>query len=217
MTFIYIYVFFLSVNYFILISRHGRIGMMFSSFFFCLVTDQFKSFITLGIVYIVIVRRFMHLEINEEDFIDPGVMKLPKQERAIPKLKDQCLKFLESPPIESFSMIIISVYAFFVIFWLTHVEFIPKGQENPIPENLMINIDSVFLTFFMVEIVLKTFASNMIYLKDWFSLFDAVIVMVSAITNMMGMSIKGLGVLRLIRVVVIILKKITDNTVKLKH
>ena len=87
-TFIYTYVFFLSVNYFIMISRHGRIGMMFSSFFFCLIVDQFKSVISLGIVYIVIVRRFMHLEINEEDFIDPGVMKLPKQERAIPKLKE---------------------------------------------------------------------------------------------------------------------------------
>lgn len=31
-------------------------------------------------------------------------------------------------------MIIIFVYALFVIFWLTHVEFIPEGTENPIPE-----------------------------------------------------------------------------------
>lgn len=81
----------------------------------------------------------------------------------------------------------------------------------------MVTIDSVFLTFFLIEIVLKTFASNMIYLKDWFSLFDAVIVIVSFITNMMGESVKGLGVLRLIRVMVIVVRKITDRTVKLKH
>ena len=38
-TFIYIYVFFLSVNYFILIFRVGRIGMIFSTFLFCLILD----------------------------------------------------------------------------------------------------------------------------------------------------------------------------------
>lgn len=87
-TFIYIYVFALSVNDFILILTHGRLWMTFSTFFFCLIVDQFKSFFTLGIVYIVIVRRFMHLEINEEEYIDPMILKLPKQERAIPKLKE---------------------------------------------------------------------------------------------------------------------------------
>ena len=118
-------------------------------------------------------------------------------------------------------MIIISVYALFVIFWLTHVEFVPKPNipdpPPPIDEQLLVTIDSVFLTFFLTEIVLKTFASNMIYLQDLFSFFDAIIVLLSFILNMMGESVKGLGVLRLIRVMVIIMKKITGNTSKLKH
>lgn len=163
----------------------------------------------------------MHLEINEDEYMDPNIAKIPKQERAIPKLKEQCLKMLESPPSETISMIIISVYALFVIFWLTHAEFVPKERvpnpEPPINEDILVFIDQVFLLFFLLEIVLKTFASNMIYLQDLFSFFDAIVVLVSFIFNMMGEVVKGLGVLRLVRVMVIIMKKITGNTSKLKH
>lgn len=161
------------------------------------------------------------MEVNEHEYMNPNIAKLPKQERAIPKLKEQCLKYLESPPTETLSMIIISVYAFFVIFWLTHQEFFPDskkpGAPPPIDENILIQIDNGFLFFFLSEIVLKTFASNMIYLQDYFSCFDSIIVLASLILNMIGYSVKGLGVLRLIRVMVIIMNKITGSTSKLKH
>lgn len=77
-TFFYVYVFAQGIHDFILISRHGRSGMIFSTFIYCLLIDQLKSFITLGIVYMVVVRRFMHLEINEHEYIDPNILKLPK-------------------------------------------------------------------------------------------------------------------------------------------
>jgi len=63
----------------------------------------------------------------------------------------------------------------------------------------------------MVEIFLKSFASNMMYLYDSFNLFDASIVTISFVLNQQGLIIKGLSVLRLVRVVVIILRKITGN------
>jgi hypothetical protein len=43
----------------------------------------------------------------------------------------------------------------------------------------MAQIDSAFLTFFFVEIVLKAFASSGMYFTDGFNCFDAVIVLVS--------------------------------------
>ena len=168
MTFIYIYVFAQTVRDLILIDEYGRLGMMLSTFFFWIIMDQIKSFFTLGIVYIVVVRRFMYLSVNEDEYMDPVVAKLPKLERAIPKLKEICLKYLESPPTEIISMIIISVYALFVIFWLIHIEFVVaepgKEKVSPIPESILISIDIVFLSFFMLEIVLKSFASNGIYM-----------------------------------------------------
>lgn len=75
----------------------------------------------------------------------------------------------------------------------------------------------MFLWIFTIEILLKTFASNGTYLFDKFNLFDAFIVLVSVILNQKGVQVKGLGVLRLIRVVVIIIRKITGNQAKLRH
>lgn len=55
------------------------------------------------------------------------------------------------------------------------------------------------------------------YLHDAFNSFDTFMVSISLLLNLLGLIIKGLGTIRLIRVVVIILRKITGNTAKLRH
>lgn len=64
---------------------------------------------------------------------------------------------------------------------------------------------------------MKAFASSGMYFVDFFNCFDAVIVIISEILNLMDIVAKGLGVLRLIRVVVITVRKITGNQNKLRH
>ena len=49
------------------------------------------------------------------------------------------------------------------------------------------------------------------FLADFFNGFDAAIVIASEVFNIMQITAKGLGVLRLIRVVVITIRKITGN------
>ena len=78
-------------------------------------------------------------------------------------------------------------------------------------------IDFMFLNVFALEIGLKTFASSGMFLIDAFNTFDAIIVGLSWILMIFGITAKGLGVLRLIRVVVIIIRSITDNKSKLRH
>lgn len=55
------------------------------------------------------------------------------------------------------------------------------------------------------------------FLVDFFNAFDAAIVITSEVFNIMNITAKGLGVLRLIRVVVITIRKITGNQSKLRH
>jgi hypothetical protein len=86
-----------------------------------------------------------------------------------------------------------------------------------VPESLLAQIDNVFLTLFFIEIILKTFASNLMFLLDAFNAFDAIVVIVSEVLNIMGIIAKGLGVLRLLRVVVITIRKITGDQSKLRH
>lgn len=81
----------------------------------------------------------------------------------------------------------------------------------------MATIDLIFLTIFFLEIVFKTFASSGAFLMDGFNLFDASIVIVSWALMIKGITQKGLGVLRLIRVVVITIRSITGNKHRLRH
>ena len=103
------------------------------------------------------------------------------------------------------------MYSVFILFDLTISSFFDIDQ------NLLNEIDFVFLTIFFIEIVLKTFASSGQFLIDGFNLFDAAIVVVSWVLMIRGITFKGLGVLRLIRVVVITIRSITGNKTRLRH
>ncbi len=118
---------------------------------------------------------------------------------------------LETKMVESFSMVMIYTYSLFILFDLT------VSDSLAIDPNLTALIDSIFLTFFFIEIGLKTFASSGMFLTDFFNFFDAAIVLTSEIFNLLGITAKGLGVLRLIRVVVLTIRRITGNTSKLRH
>ena len=134
-----------------------------------------------------------------------------KVENCVPKTQAQLLKMLESAAFETASLINIGLYTIFILQDLTLADsfnFDPKIIEK---------IDRIFLWIFAVEILLKTFASNGTYLSDKFNAFDAAIVFISVAFNMRGLKAKGLGVLRLLRVVVITIRKITGNTSKLRH
>jgi signal transduction histidine kinase len=109
-------------------------------------------------------------------------------------------------------MLVITVYTIFVLFWLIH-----EGFGFKVDDTIMSSIDNVFLNFFLLEIILKSFASNLMYLYDLFNFFDTFVVILSYVLNQMEVVIKGVSVLRLIRVVVIILRKITGNQNKLRH
>lgn len=172
--------------------------------------DQVKQFGILAIIYIVVVRRFGFLKQNEKTFVNPEDKEI-KTENAIPRLKTCCLKALEDQYIERLSLLTIGLYSVFILFDLT------MSQFFSIDAGLLNKIDFVFLTIFFIEIALKTFASSGTFLMDGFNLFDAVIVIASWVLMINGITFKGLGVLRLIRVVVITIRSITGNKSRLRH
>jgi hypothetical protein len=50
----------------------GRPSYVIGTFFAMMLLDNLKSIITLALVYCIVVRRFMHLEINENKYVDPN-------------------------------------------------------------------------------------------------------------------------------------------------
>jgi len=161
-------------------------------------------------IYIVVVRRFGFLKQNEKDFVEPESLAA-KYENSIPRLKDCCLKTIEHEYIERLSLFTIGLYSIFILFDLTMSDFFKINR------NLTSSIDLVFLTVFFIEIVFKTFATSGRNMIDGFQLFDTTIVVVSLALLIEGITFKGLGVLRLIRVVVITMRSITGGKSRLRH
>ena len=172
--------------------------------------EQTKQFATLGVIYLVVVRRFGFLKENEKEFVNPEDKEI-KNENAIPRLKGCLVKSLEHQYFENLSLVLIGLYSIFILFDLTMS---PLFHIDP---TILQTIDLFFLTFFFVEITLKTFASSGSFMLDAFNFFDAAIVFVSFALNINGIYIQGLGVLRLIRVVVITIRSITGNKSRLRH
>ena len=91
----------------------------------------------------------------------------------ISKLKVLCLKLLESTEFEMISMFLISLYTIFILFWLTLADIFLVNEQ------ILSKIDTAFLiTIFFAEIILKSFASNLMYLVDVFNAYDAAIVLI---------------------------------------
>jgi len=208
--FLFVTILFLTLHFAISVAESGDSFLVFSTFIVMWLIDQAKSFGTLGVVYIVVVRRFGFLKENEKEFIEADVFS-HKREDAIPRLQNCCLKTLEHQYIENLSLLTIGLYSVFILFDLT------MSALFTIDPELLVTIDFVFLTIFFIEIILKTFASSGQFLMDGFNLFDTTIVTVSFALSIVGITFKGLGVLRLIRVVVITIRSITGNKSRLRH
>lgn len=209
-SFLFVAISLISLHYVIAVASTGDSFLVFITFAVTWCIDQAKQFGTLAVIHLIVVKRFGYLKINEKDFINPADREI-KRELAIPRLKNCCLRTLQHRYIENLSLITIGLYSIFILFDLTISQFFDVDAE-------MVNmIDFVFLNIFFIEIALKTFASSGTFLIDGFNLFDAAIVISSWALMIRGITFKGLGVLRLIRVVVITIRSITGNKSRLRQ
>ena len=207
---IFVSILFYSLNLLIKVIETGDSFLIFVTFGITFAIDQAKQIVTLSIIYLVVARRFGFLKVNEKEFVDPVNLTI-KKENAIPRFMAAILKTLETQYAERLSLILIGVYTFFILFDLTLSQFFDINPQT------LLDIDFGFLTIFFTEILLKTFASGGDFLKDGFNMFDAIIVILSYALMIEGFNFKGLGVLRLIRVVVITIRSITGNKSRLRH
>ena len=113
-----------------MITSDGRISLLFLTFLFAWAIDTVKSFGLLSLIYLIVVRRFGYLKENEKEFMPEEAIDLEKNENALPKLKNFCLKMLEHRVIETISLIIISIYTLFILFWLTMLDTINVDEKN---------------------------------------------------------------------------------------
>lgn len=75
------------------------------------------------------------------------------------------------------------------------------------------NLNFFLLTFFIIEILLKTFAYGFAFYTDFINCFDSTIVIVSYIMLILDLKLKILGLLRVLRLIKVIvgMKKVVDE------
>lgn len=67
---LFVYFVFQSIKWVTETISYGRIALIFLTFLFAFVVDQVKQMAILGLVYMIIVRRFGFLKENEKEWLD---------------------------------------------------------------------------------------------------------------------------------------------------
>ena len=68
----------ITIKYFYEAVSVGRPGLVFGTFIYVFFLDQVKSILSLSVIYVIVVRRFMHLNENEEEYTDPEIKTIIK-------------------------------------------------------------------------------------------------------------------------------------------
>ena len=117
-SFLFVVILFVSLHLAIIVAQTGDSFLVFITFAVTWLIDQAKQFGTLAVIYLIVVRRFGYLKMNEKDFVNQADREV-KLEMAIPRLKNCCLRTLQHEYIEKLSLLTIGLYSIFILFDLT--------------------------------------------------------------------------------------------------
>ena len=76
-TLIFVYIIAHSTYFIEILANDGNPGLVFLTLILSICFDQIKSVLFLGTIYVVIVRRFNHLAVNEEDYVSKEILAIP--------------------------------------------------------------------------------------------------------------------------------------------
>lgn len=187
------------------IGTFGYAPELWITFAIAFAIDQGKSFIFHFFVWYFLLRRCGYLKVNEEEYINEK-WATENKDRCFNSLRKTVGKMLENMYYRRFSISLLVTYAIFVLIVLS--------ISSQISDTTIMDVmDQVFISLFLVEILMNFFVQSYKYFFDWFNIFDACIVIVSFVLYFVGQNTKGLAVLRLLRLVrlVIVLRKVTNT------
>ena len=122
--FLFCFILFYAIYLAIITVKTGDSFLIFVTFALTWIIDQTKQFGTLAMIYLVVVRRFGFLKQNEKEFV-ASEDKQVKNEMAIPRLQNCCMKTLEHQHMETLSLVTIGIYSIFILFDLTMSQLFP--------------------------------------------------------------------------------------------
>lgn len=196
------------------VHTYGRPDTVWAEWIIALLLDQAKS---------VLVQPFLWWAITRRCGMVPGTFTEWKDETVIPGVNDESFmteirgyfgQVLEGTYFTYGLIGLVIFYAFFVLLSLSIDEYI---VNSPVAVDIFYYIDLSLLVIFVTEIVLKFIAWGFTYLFEVWNTIDAAIVLVSFVFSVNHNSVKGIAILRLLRLirVLIIMRRVSESKKKL--
>lgn len=185
------------------IAIYGYATELWITFGIALAVDQGKSLLFHVCVWYFLLRRCGYLKVTEDEFVNERWL-MERRDKLLFNMRRSCGKVMDSMYYKRFSIILLVVYAVFVLLVLS--------IYSQLSDTYVLDVmDQVFISIFLFEILCNVFVQSLGYYKDYFNVFDTIIVLVSFIMFFVGQNTKGLAVLRLLRLVrlVIVLRKVS--------
>jgi hypothetical protein len=138
------------------------------------------------------------------------------EESFLNELRRRVGEFLESKPVFFTMFGLVAFYAVFILAWLALDLYITGNQDA---EDFFYYTDLALLCIFIVEITLSFFAWAFKFLFEVLSFIDTVVVIISFTFSVMRYELKGIAILRLLRLVrvIIAMRKVSDKKKKLQQ
>jgi hypothetical protein len=125
-------------------------------------------------------------------------------------VRDRLRTFLLQKKVENFILGMVIILCL-VIFLELSIE--QQIAQNKWLDELFYVVNFFLLQFFIIEILLKTFALFLEFLQEPINIFDATIVIISYYMIIVDLKAKILGILRVLRLIKVIIqmKKVADK------
>lgn len=179
----------------------------------CLGVDQIKAVPLQTIIYYVVVRRCGLFEITpdfEGKWEDDKIFIGGQEMSLFAKIRNKVEKFIETPLI---SNIILGMTIFLCIVIFTELAIAEPIEDSIFLTNLFRITNFALLTFFLIEIALKSFAYGFDFYWEFINTFDSIVVIISFVMLILDLKLKILGLLRVLRLikVIVTMKKVSDE------
>ncbi len=193
---------------------HGRPGTIWLEWFVAFVIDQVKSLMVQPLLWFLFVRRCGTLMANFEVWQDETMIVAMNDDSFLKEIRKSVNTFVESKPVTYF---FIGLVLFYAVFILANLSLDTYTTGIKAAEDFFYYTDLCLLCFFLIEIILKSFAQGPEYYANNWNVIDTLVVVVSFAFSVMNMQIKGIGVLRLLRLirVIIVMRRMSESKKKL--
>lgn len=185
---------------------HGRPNMMWLTWLLVIALDLVRNIIVQAIVWYVLLRRCGQVPLlNEEEAYRPDDDEAEEQPNPFQLIQQYVHQLVEAKQFDMAIYGCVGVYAVFILLVLAIEDYM-----SPDVQKILEDIDTAFLMIFLVEIFLRTVAHGRWYICDIWNIFDAAVVITSAVFKVAQQQNRSVTLLRLLRLLrlVLVLRKV---------